>query len=163
MLFSGSASGYIFRYENIDGNLEGAFTKTDSTFLDAWEGTRTSIAVTDMDDDTKPDYVIGNVGGGLTVFRDVQAVGINETPITTADFQLFPNPTTDIVTIRLEDRLASQIDQIVIYNMVGQEVLKLESLLGISTSVDVSALMPGVYHVGVLVNGRQVTKKLLKL
>lgn len=89
-LMSGSQNGYFELYGNIDNNLTGQFELLDSTFLGNRFGERTSITLTDLNDDGNPEAVIGNYAGGITFFNGIFPTLIDN-PVN-ASFKLFPNP-----------------------------------------------------------------------
>ena len=75
-LVVGSEQGKLFYFSNIDGNLEGKFTVSDSLpfLLDTVgvsfdRGIRTAAAVTDINHDGKPEMAAGNFSGGLEFFH----------------------------------------------------------------------------------------------
>lgn len=89
-LICGSQNGFFELYGNIDNNLDGQFEIIDSTFLGNRFGERTSITLTDLNDDGNPEAVIGNYAGGITFFNGIFPTLLQniEEPI----FKLFPNP-----------------------------------------------------------------------
>ena len=70
-LFVGSESGYIYYYKDIDGNLSGHFTLKDSMLLYINEGSRSAVAVGNLNNDSYPDMIVGNYSGGLSFFKGV--------------------------------------------------------------------------------------------
>jgi hypothetical protein len=55
-------------------------------------------------------------------------------------FMLFPNPTSDFVTVSSDSRMNTKV---VIYNMVGQEVYN--EMFHTETKIDVSSFNKGLY------------------
>jgi hypothetical protein len=86
----GSLDGAFKLYGNIDGNLEGAFSLLDSTFLGNRLGDRTSICLSDLNDDGYPEAVVGNYAGGITFFSGIFPTWLNEPK--QSEITLFPNP-----------------------------------------------------------------------
>ena len=77
----------------------------------------------------------------------------------TADISLYPNPTTDKLTITAK----SAINEILVRNLVGQTVAKTMAN-GLEQSIDLSTIESGNYVVTVkFENGQQSTKKFIKL
>ncbi|MEX1187913.1 MAG: T9SS type A sorting domain-containing protein [Bacteroidia bacterium] len=75
-----------------------------------------------------------------------------------SNFSIFPNPTSGIVNIRVNDL---QIEgQIFIYNMLGQEVLN-SAMSSNYSSLDLSYLPKGVYYTIFQLNGSFLQKKLV--
>tara|TARA_B100000900_G_scaffold239641_1_gene203681 strand:- start:17550 stop:19844 length:2295 start_codon:yes stop_codon:yes gene_type:complete len=67
LLFSGSYNGEIFKYSNIDNNLNGTFTEV-TNWQNLWDGGQSSIAINDINNDGMLDMFIGNNSGGLCLF-----------------------------------------------------------------------------------------------
>ncbi len=93
VLMVGSERGFLYRYENIDGNLAGNFTLTDSTYVTTFEGARIAPWLGYLDGDTLIDLVIGNYSGGVALFNgdissDIEAISQAMRPVVFA----FPNP-----------------------------------------------------------------------
>ena len=68
-LFVGSKRGAIFKYNNIVNNLGGNFNLVDSNYQGLNLGSYSSPAVFDLNNDTFPDFIIGNKRGGLSYFK----------------------------------------------------------------------------------------------
>ncbi len=86
----GSLNGAFKLYGNIDGNLSGSFSLLDSTFLGSKLGDRSSICLSDLDDDGFPEAVIGNYAGGLTFLKGIFPTWLE--PSAETEIKLFPNP-----------------------------------------------------------------------
>ncbi len=154
-LMVGSESGYIFSYENIDGNLTGSFTVVeDSAFfvrnqlrVPMYEGVRSGVAIADINSDLYPDLVLGNFSGGLTLFSGTPppplSIDIAETAkaITNQKISIYPNPSIDFIQIEGLDNLHLPLS-FSIYNTLNQEVMS-----GVITKepISVSTLKSGYY------------------
>ena len=68
-LFSGSISGRTYLHNNIEGNLYGLFTQLNSINNNVWEGGKTSISLSYLDNDSIIDLIIGNQCGGIAYFK----------------------------------------------------------------------------------------------
>jgi hypothetical protein len=82
-------------------------------------------------------------------------VGITETA--TIQFALYPNPTTDNVTVALDENIT----RLTITDMLGKVVFELYEV-GSATTVSTSTFAKGFYLVRVESNGATATKKLIK-
>lgn len=99
-LFVGSERGYIFHYDNIDGNIMGAFNVVDTMVSQLDIGPNSCPAVGNLNNDTIIDLIIGTKRGGVALYygsSDI-SISINET-ILNNDIKLFPNPANDFITI----------------------------------------------------------------
>ena len=102
----------------------------------------------------------GNPAGAGTVFVD--NVYFSNTPLATTSFNLaevkmFPNPTTDMVTITA----TKNIDTVSIYSVIGQEIKQIRPNTA-STTVDLADLQAGIYVVKVTAEGATATSRLVK-
>ena len=101
-------------------------------------------------------YAVSVTLGACTVVSDCVEVGVlsTENAILTG-FSVFPNPAQSSVTILLAN--SDSIDQAVIYNTLGQEVIR-----STSTTIDISSLSKGMYLVEVTTPlGRGIEKLLV--
>ncbi|MCK0109187.1 choice-of-anchor J domain-containing protein [Flavobacteriaceae bacterium S0825] len=73
------------------------------------------------------------------------------------EFRLYPNPVQDKLNLRAQDN----IENVSIYNMLGQEVLR-QAPNKSSSEVDMSALQAGSYFVKVTIDGVTETKQVIK-
>jgi hypothetical protein len=144
VLLVGSERGWLNRYDNIDGNLAGTFTRTDSMYVSTVEGLRIAPWMADINGDTIPDLVIGNYSGGVSLFMGSLLNGLDEFGVESMEFGVYPNPTEGNFTLT---NSLSQKDfpaQLMIYNLEGQIVLKKE-ISSSSQQIDVSDFSAGVY------------------
>ncbi len=93
ILLSGSEVGGIYRYADINGNLNGAWTRTDSTWHHLQEGMRTAVAAYDFTNSGALSIIVGNYRGGLSFW----ATGATGSPAAIGEavpppFSLAPNP-----------------------------------------------------------------------
>lgn len=80
------------------------------------------------------------------------------------NFKIFPNPTSDLITINLSDA-SEEIIGYKIMNQMGQTVLEAdELLLGKSETLDVSTLQNGIFHLSLFTkDGYSGTASFIKL
>jgi hypothetical protein len=104
------------------------------------------------------------LGGGFTAGATITTVGIQETDATVLDVSVFPNPTSDLVNIRINH---STIEQVVVFitDLQGKEVYNgiyagISNTIGINTS----EYAPGTYLLSLKNNNNQVlgTYKIIK-
>jgi hypothetical protein len=96
VLLVGSERGFIYRYDNIEGNLAGNFTLTDSTYVTTHEGLRVAPWLGYLNGDTLIDLVVGNYSGGVVLFygdllNDIEVVSQQARPT----LNVYPNPAAD--------------------------------------------------------------------
>jgi len=164
-LMVGSERGYIYYYNNIDGNLAGNFNLVDSMFnytnLYGNEGTRTSVGAADIDGDGKIDLIIGNQLGGVTLYVSTNPVSTNFPKDLVSSISLFPNPSDNTVTIKVEAR-DIDMKSLNVCNIIGQEVLNKSNIHSTVTSLNISSLSNGVYFCKIILNTNQeIVKKII--
>ncbi len=99
-------------------------------------------------------YCRGDEDCGLTV-------GVSEFTNNNYQFELFPSPADDFITIKYEGQLSASALGISILNTHGQTVVSKKLSSEKINSVDVSKLPNGIYIVCLLEKGNIVTKKKL--
>ena len=97
--------------------------------------------------------------GGDSLYRLGTPVLDNEPTLSLANFKLFPNPVTNVLNVES----TGAIEQINIYNALGQKVVSSKVSLSTTASVNMSALPHGYYIAEILGNETKTTKKVLKI
>lgn len=141
-LLVGSESGYLYYYNNIDGNLAGTFTLVDSSYQKIWEGSRTAPTGADINNDGLIDLAIGNYAGGLSLFYGQATNSTYSIQRNITSFNLYPNPVSDELTIELKNNNETVIISII--DMIGREIRQIETTDNL-IKLNVSNLAPGVY------------------
>ncbi len=120
-LFVGSFSGIIYQYTNIDSNINGQFNEVNSTVSSIWDGGKSAIAMVDINNDNKPDMIIGNNSGGIAFFTSDTVENIDTTVVVDInsyqhmELNIFPNPAEKKFSI------TSKYNGLVkIHNLLGQ-------------------------------------------
>lgn len=67
-LFTGSFTGKIYEFNNIDNNLNGVFNPVNGIVNDIWEGSKSALTLQDLNNDNALDMIVGNYSGGLVFF-----------------------------------------------------------------------------------------------
>jgi hypothetical protein len=155
-LIVGSEQGKLFYYENIEGNLEGEFTESDSLYLiiggEAKEidpGIRTAAAIQDLDQDGYFDLIAGNYSGGLNYFSGADSpgvIGIEKQNLIDGEISIYPNPTKAKFVI--ENKEGGSLGEINIYNIYGELILSSIANQK-SIQLDLGKFNAGVYLIGV--------------
>ena len=135
----GCEYGYLYLYTGIDTTLGKVFPRTileaqngGYAFVDEFAnpkninfGPRTVPFVGNLDGDSKPDMIVGNLRGGLNLFSSVNSLhtGIkNETNEKSFNIHLFPNPANDLITISTEN--INENISYEIFDVVGKSISK---------------------------------------
>ncbi len=85
-----------------------------------------------------------------------EALSNNEFDLANA-FKYYPNPINNELNLRAQNN----IENVSVYNMLGQEVLRLAPNTN-SSKIDMSALQTGAYFIRVTINGVTETKQIIK-
>jgi hypothetical protein len=142
VLLVGSERGFLFRFDNIDGNLSGNFTLTDSLYVSSYEGGRIAPAAADLNNDGSLDVVIGNGAGGVALFYGDNTTAVNEFAVN-VNFELYPNPATTQLTIELNNWQAGE-NQFSLFDLAGKELLR-EKINSNKTIIPTANLSNGIY------------------
>ncbi len=143
-LLVGSERGFLFRFDNIDGNLTGNFTLTDSLYVTSREGLRIAPWMGLLNNDTLPDLIIGNYSGGVSLFFGDLLNGVDQFGIPSSEFGIFPNPTSTNFTLTNSLHQTDLPATFTILNMAGQIVLQKE-IISSTEQIDVSEFSAGIY------------------
>lgn len=143
-LMVGSEAGYIYLYDQIDGNLGGTFNRVDTNLYKINEGTRCAFHCDDVTGDGKPDMVLGNYAGGLAFFNstNVNAVGLTEGTLM-SQLTLFPNPVQDVLTVSRNDHDGSLLE-LELTDLFGHSIQVIRSSDNV-IRIDLSSYAPGMY------------------
>ncbi|MGY8951408.1 MAG: T9SS type A sorting domain-containing protein, partial [Flavobacteriales bacterium] len=135
-LFSGSISGKTYLHNNIEGNLYGLFTQLNSINNNVWEGGKTSISLSYLDNDSLIDLIIGNQCGGIAYFKGDSTIYTSNNEIQNT-FTIYPNPATHIIYI-----VNIKKETINIYNSIGELVISTKK-----DKINIKNLAAGIYFV----------------
>jgi hypothetical protein len=139
-----TTTGWLWHYKNIDGNLAGNFTLTDSLYKKIWEGSRMIANGTDINNDGSMDLVIGNYAGGVAMYLgDTSNVAVHELAQQSIEFSIYPNPSSSEVNILVSDLFRYEKPEVCIYNSIGELVFR-QSLHAANTKIE-NRFMPGIY------------------
>lgn len=122
-LLVGSDRGYLYMYNNIDGNLIGNFTLVDSIYNSVLEGKQLAPCLADFNADGILDMIVGNYSGGLSFFLG------NQNQITLEDERnaihssliLFPNPAQEFINLQF-NHFNLQKKEVYILNQYGETI-----------------------------------------
>lgn len=161
-LLVSSESGNLFMYDDIETNITDTFTLVSNNYQDIWEGSRTSITGTDLDNDGFMDFVIGNYDGGVTYFKGDSVFNppmTIEERVKDLDIEIYPNPAEDMVNIQLKD-VKGEIS-IDAYNYSGQKVYSKKHNNGQLFQLNVSGWAEGFYLLHFTTSTGTTTRKLM--
>lgn len=97
-----------------------------------------------------------NFRANLFVYMDENSL-LSADEFTTSNFSIYPSVADATIQISAEN----SIDEIAMYNVIGQEVLR-QDIGTTQTTINISSLTKGVYFVKVSVNGATAVKRIIK-
>ena len=95
----------------------------------------------------------------LAAIKEVESLGIFSLTRKNQVFNIFPNPANEQITIRYTNNLDSKIQQIRIFNNLGQVVLQSDKDI---KKIDISNFMNGIYHLVIETDSGISSGKFLK-
>ena len=100
----------------------------------------------------------GSNTGPIVTIEEIQTTSTSSSMyLAEADVELFPNPASDLVSVRVDD----EISQVVIYNVQGREMFR-RSYEGIKqANLDVSTLAAGIYLISIQTKEELITERLM--
>ena len=162
-LLVGSLSGYLYHYNNIDGNLTGNFNLADSMFQNIFEPQRSFPAAADVDADGKYDLVVGNACGGVVLYTQNSLLSLNNSQGNSmVDFSVYPNPSNDAFTLELKEFNHLESAYLTITDFAGRTIYSEKIATSIIT-ISNEILNPGIYICQIKVGQSLFAKKIFKL
>ena len=161
ILYVGSEQGYLYQYNNIDGNLNGSFNLVDSLFL---SGLNVTISGADLNNNGNTELIYGEYAGGITILKKgtPQWIGIGETITNNIDVDIFPNPAKSSVYLQLHGKPYYENVSVQILNFLGQVISTHQyTYSGSEIKIDLGGISSGVYLTRIQTNGFVCTKKLI--
>ncbi|MBA3828498.1 MAG: T9SS type A sorting domain-containing protein [Taibaiella sp.] len=169
-LLVGSNSGAIYRYDGFQaGNDTGTYTMLDSMYGDidttylllhnnstyqtgVYNGMRSAPALADIDGDGLLEMVVGDVMGGLKLYKnDTTATPpppaiVSNTLTPAYEVKIYPNPAKNRLYLSWTKDFASGATLVDIINVSGQTILSHSINTGVmGADINVSALSSGLY------------------
>ena len=159
----GCEAGYLYLYTGINTIPGSVFPRTileaknnGYAFVDEFAnpkninfGYRTVPFVGNMDGDSKPDIIVGNLRGGLNLFSSINSLhtGIGNVPNEkTNNVNLYPNPANNIITISTDN--INENLEFEVFDIVGKSFLKGSFSKYYSTqSLNTANFNPGLYFI----------------
>jgi hypothetical protein len=144
-LLVGSERGFIFRYTNIENNLNGTFIKADSIYSGIRMGLRSSPSGADLDNDGIIELLVGNYRGGVSYYNEALNVAV-EPLVSDVQVAIFPNPASDNFHISIPQEMMGTALTMSLINCFGEKVLIKKYKLSINNfNIGLQDVPSGVY------------------
>ncbi len=135
-LFVGTEKGTVHHFTNIDNNLQGTFSEGFDSLILLGQGTRTSPAIYDLNDDGRNDILLGVYTGGIHLLWGNSPEVLSHELIN-EPMNIYPNPSQGEIYINTTEPIA----MIEVYNLEG---ILCSVFMG-EKNLDVSNLKKGMY------------------
>ncbi len=144
-LLVGNRLGQIAFYRNTGSVSSPVFTFVTSNYAGINAFQNSVPAIVDLNSDTDPDLILGNIKGGLYFYENWDVFGIqqigSEIPQEFSLYQNYPNPFNPATTIKFDIKAEGKSENakinLTIFNLLGKEVANLVN----------GELSPGTYEV----------------
>lgn len=140
---------YTFQVNDSEG--DGMYT-FQPTFFRIVDENNQQIVNINGNDYTSSASDIFNVG-------DVTSISENNNTF----FNVYPNPANNMLNIEFDSQFEKENATISVSNLLGKEVISIDNITSNKTSIDVSALVNGIYFVNTNVKGNVTTEKIVIL
>ncbi len=162
ILYAGSQSGNLFRYNEIEGNLSAgaSFNEMTNTFADIRIGVRSRIDLADIDNDNQIEMVVSNSRGGIGIYKFGENVSTVDLP-SEADYVISPNPSSNGFYIAGPD--LHQAINFQIFTVDGKKVLTTYHNVGNRIRImENESLSTGLYFIEIQFEDKNITRKVVK-
>jgi hypothetical protein len=153
-----TASGML--RPNMKLTLKPSFPKKGE--LELYEGVRSSVCGTDLNNDNLMDIAIGNYTGGVSYYKgDTTGIttGIKKSEMQIIDALLFPNPCNENIMLNFSEALTSNAVTD-IYNVIGQHIFSAQLQKGqTNLPLNTSLFSSGIYVLVMKTKSNSFVKK----
>ena len=159
LLIVGSNSGQLEAYQNF--NLTDTFDLVDPMWGNVDEGSRTHPAFADLDHDGILEMVVGNLRGGLSLFKttlaDCSTVAAQQPAAPEPSVQISPNPAHDWLRISIQPASAMRWRAL---NALGQVVTRGETATS-PINISTKDWKSGIYFIEIDTDGHRMTRRVV--
>ena len=143
-LMTGSLSGNIHFYKDIENNFTGKFTLLTKSLGNTREGERVRPVLVNLTGGEYYQAAIGNMRGGLGIYQTfIPLKTTSASELNLSEIKVFPNPADNYITI--EDQLGIyHLATAEIYDMMGRLIIQKNLALN-TENLMIDSLMPGIY------------------
>ena len=150
-LMVGSNMGEVVHFYPIEDDLSSDFPVENDNILPFYEGKRSGVVIADIANTEGLEMIVGNYRGGLGYYKQTEMVGIDHQIKPSSPFNIFPNPTKDILNLSVPKEIMFSYS---IYNNLGQKLIAKEKLIG-DQIIELDKLSSGCYYIQFIINKDQ--------
>jgi len=151
LLIIGSQTGKTYAYKNISASANATFELVSENYLNCDEGERATIAIGDINNDTYPDIVVGNMSGGIRLAIDATTHFIAHKN----KLIIYPNPVVNRKYIYLKYKTNLNNLYLDVFDISGRKI----NVIIHNNKIDISSLNDGVYLLREKVDGKYISSK----
>jgi hypothetical protein len=151
----GSETGRVFLYRNFDASANRVCEEITQiysdnkgvSYSDLFFGTKSAASSADIDGDSIPEILIGNIRGGIRMYEaKIKGIisGVHQNNVSQASWLLYPNPAQSIISVRT-DKNSEGLNYIVFDNM-GRTWLN-GTLEAYETAIQIQSLPAGMFFI----------------
>jgi len=166
-LLVGSMSGELYRYTGFQGDTVGPYMLLDTnySYIDSsylsltrhgdYRGFRSAPAVADVDNDGKYEMVVGDIWGGLKLYKQdtlvsdtpTVHVAVNNVSNNRIEVFAYPNPASNTLNLMWNSSFSTGQIDITITSVTGEKMIerRVNAAAG-RTQLPTNSLAPGVYY-----------------
>jgi hypothetical protein len=162
VLYVGSEQGWLYLFDNIDGNLDGTFNLVDSLYL---SGVNITPNGADINSDDKPELVYGEFAGGVGLLKSGTPPNLGTGEVNRLDdrVKVYPNPARS--TVNFQFAMGSgQFMEIEMLDLYGNLVLeeRMRSRGEDVLTINIGYLPSGIYFIRIRSESQVIVKKVIK-
>jgi hypothetical protein len=164
VLYTGNLAGKVQKYDQISGNLQGAFHRVDDNeasqfnLPDIDEGARSAPLPIAPGSDDVHDLVIGNERGGIRISNAMQPSGVGDIP-DERGLTIFPNPAGSHITVQWKGAEPATVE---IFTIHGQLVYSAHEMNLGNVAIDIAQLPAGIYYVTLKSRASRCSRSFIK-
>ncbi len=161
-LLIGNVDGTIERYDSFLNNTN-TWSRLDSQMASIQTAFRSAPAIGDLDNDQRPELIIGSQNGGLQIFQFAGNVSnlISTEQTAKLSIQLYPNPAQQQLWIKAPTDILS-VKSYIVRDISGRIMSKSGIPRPIAEGIDISRLPSGLYFLEIDFGGKMAIDKFMK-